>query len=148
VVAIPLPDERPKIKYFPINLLSSESIALIIGMDVYVLGYPFAPSGAALPIWKRGSIASEPHLDTGSGVFLIDSASRPGMSGSAVILRKWGERMLEDGSTLWTLGAATRLIGVYSGRLHTQDQLEAQLGMVWPVRLIEEIINGTTRDSI
>jgi hypothetical protein len=43
-------------------------------------------------------------------------------------------------------GPANKLIGVYSGRLHTQDPLEAQIGMVWPIAYIEQIIDGQLKE--
>jgi hypothetical protein len=46
------------------------------------------------------------------------------------------------------LGPPTRFIGVYSGRLHTTDFLEAQLGLVWPAALIDVIIVGGKKDDL
>ena len=42
---------------------------------------------------------------------------------------------------------ATKLIGIYSGRLYTADQTDAQLGMVWPVEDIEEVVAGKRIDD-
>jgi len=36
---------------------------------------------------------------------------------------------------------ALRFVGVYSGRFHTNDASDAQLGRVWPARLVMEIID-------
>jgi len=41
---------------------------------------------------------------------------------------------------------ANKFIGVYSGRLRTQDPLDAQTGMVWSDTYIDEIIDGGLRD--
>jgi hypothetical protein len=68
------------------------------------------------------------------------------MSGAAVILRSWGAHVKENDAVNMTAGAVTRFIGVYSGRLHTKDPLDAQIGMVWPASLISEIILGECRD--
>jgi len=148
VVAIPL--EHPKkdeFRYEPINRLPKEELSVQIGMDVFVLGYPFGNLSPGLPVWKRGSIASEPALvGIGHRYMLIDSASRPGMSGGPVILRSYGTHLTESGPSI-TTEPATRFIGLYSGRLHTKDALEAQLGMVWPRSLIEEIIDTPTLDK-
>jgi hypothetical protein len=38
-------------------------------------------------------------------------------------------------------------VGVYSGRLHTKDPTDAQIGMVWPVEDIQEIVWGQKRDA-
>ncbi len=132
---------------YPINRMPSASLAVTIGSDISILGYPYGIGPNGLPIWKRASIASEPQLAGGNGqhFILVDTASRPGMSGSPVIVRSWGASAMEDGSTA-VRGVATRLLGVYSGRLATNDPLDAQLGMVWPIDLVPEIIAGSTRD--
>ena len=94
LAAIPLPPNLQNVEYFPINNFPATALAKKVGVDVFVLGYPFEPKIPSYPIWKRGSIASEPDL-VGSVVadadhFLVDTASRPGMSGAPVILRSWG----------------------------------------------------------
>ena len=50
------------------------------------------------------------------------------------------------GEVTLTPGPANNFIGVYSGRLHTQDPLDAQIGMVWSATFIDEIIDGGLRD--
>ena len=132
---------------YPINQMPSANLAVKIGSDAFILGYPYGIGPSGLPIWKRGSIASEPLLAgaTDQRFILVDTASRPGMSGSPVIARTRGASAMEDGSTA-IMGEATRLIGVYSGRLVTNDPLDVQLGMVWPINLVSEIIAGSTRD--
>ena len=45
-----------------------------------------------------------------------------------------------------TSGPANKFIGVYSGRLRSQDPLDAQIGMVWSDTYIDEIIDGGLRD--
>ena len=62
VVAIPLVgDLVSSVHFYSINKMGSADLLVKIGMDVFVLGYPFG-SGNGLPVWKRGSIASEPDL--------------------------------------------------------------------------------------
>jgi hypothetical protein len=92
VVALPLPmsDDDPVMTMCPINTLTSPPLRIRIGMDVFILGYPFGAAPPAFPVWKRGSIASEPDLvRLTTGYYLVDTASRPGMSGAPVILRSW-----------------------------------------------------------
>jgi hypothetical protein len=79
---------------------------------------------------------------------LVDSASRPGMSGAPVIRRSWGNHMLENGNATMGTGSATRFIGVYSGRLHTNDPNDPQLARVWPRTLLDEIVQVPTRDTL
>ena len=147
VVALPFPIP-PGVDAYPINLMASEPLLTKVGMDAYVLGYPFGFGVAGLPVWKRGSIASEPDvLSPEQHYFLLDTASRPGMSGSPVIMRSWGAHLLEDGN--YNLGGpltATRFIGIYSGRLHTTDPLDAQLGIIWPEALVQDICAAQKAD--
>jgi hypothetical protein len=124
----------------------------MIGMEVFILGYPFGSNMPALPVWKRGSIASEPDMvqnyKDATGYYLVDTASRPGMSGSPVILRSWSNHILE--SSMRTTSndklPIDGIIGVYSGRLKSKQE-EAQIGLVWHVDYIEQIIDAGIRDT-
>jgi trypsin-like peptidase len=151
VVAIPLPtlDNEPTISLHPINTLRSEAdLAIRIGMDVYILGYPFGLQPPGFPVWKRGSIASEPDLTRmGAGYMLVDTASRPGMSGAPVIRRSWGMHLLENDAISADSTPQSKFVGVYSGRLHTNDPSDAQLGMVWPPEDIDNIIDCAEFDK-
>jgi hypothetical protein len=142
IALLPLsPKEEPD--WYAINKLQNLPLSVSIGQDVYILGYPFGINSSGYPIWKRASIASEPQLRTQEQPYiLVDTASRPGMSGSPVIRRSWGNHTLSTGDLLTHLGPGTRFIGVYSGRLFTKDPLDAQLGLVWPAMFIDEILAG------
>lgn len=149
VVALPLDHEdlKKSVALLPVNELAPGKLAIMVGMDVFILGYPFGSKPPALPVWKRGSIASEPDLVLPTtGYYLVDTASRPGMSGSPAILRSWSNHILE--SNMWTTSGSQlpidRIIGVYSGRLRPTD---AQIGIVWHVSYIDDIIDGAERDS-
>jgi hypothetical protein len=147
VVAIPLIGDTSAITFYPINRMGSADLVAKIGMDVFVLGYPFGPGKTGLPVWKRGSLASEPDLVPDvNNYLLVDTASRPGMSGSPVILRSFGTHVTQGNNLFMSPGPANKLIGVYSGRLHTQDPLDAQIGMVWPAIYIQQIIDGRLRE--
>jgi hypothetical protein len=151
VVALPLAISAndPDVNMYPINTIRSDAdLAVRIGMDVFILGYPFGSPPPGFPVWKRGSIASEPELTRmGTGYMLVDTASRPGMSGAPVIRRSWAFHLLENDAISADSFAQSKFIGIYSGRLHTSDKTDAQLGMVWPVDNIEEIIWGKKRDE-
>jgi hypothetical protein len=54
--------------------------------------------------------------------------------------------MFEKGDTAMRPTTETRFIGVYSGRLSTSDPLDAQLGLVWPEALVDEIASGAKRE--
>ena len=149
VVAIRLPPQPEHLNFRPINEMSFQPLKVSVGMDVFVLGYPFGFQPPGYPVWKRGSVASEPELAPFTDRYmLVDSASRPGMSGAPVIRRSWGNHMLEDGAVSMGTGSATRFIGVYSGRLHTNDPNDPQLARVWPQVLLEAIVQVATLDTV
>jgi hypothetical protein len=146
VVAIPLLRPDGEWTYRPINRLPRVQLSIQIGMDVFILGFPFGSPPPSFPIWKRGSMASEPELvRLGEKFYLVDTASRPGMSGGPVVLRSYGAHLTEGGTSI-TDEPATRFLGIYSGRLKTRDSEDAQLGRVWPESFITEIIDAHTRD--
>lgn len=146
VDAVALPIENfSDVDMHAVNTLPPTDLAVPIGGEVFILGYPFGIGPLGLPIWKRGSIASEP--DVADPYMLVDSASRQGMSGSPVILRSWNTHFMANGNVAMSGGARTKFIGIYSGRLATKDPFDAQLGIVWPAKLIDEIVAGGVRDS-
>jgi len=148
VVAVPMEAPDNEVGFHPINKIRHEPLLIRIGMDVFVLGYPFGAPPPSLPVWKRGSIASEPELASlTQNYFLIDTASRPGMSGAPVIRRSWGSHLVESGVSIAN-SPATKFLGVYSGRLVTTDPLDAQLGILWPEYLITEIIDAGVIDAL
>lgn len=148
VLPIPFRPEELTIALYPLNILANATLRINIGMDVFILGYPFKIEPPAYPVWKRGSIASEPQLARiTTDYFLVDTASRPGMSGAPVIRRSWTNHMEEPGVVALIDPPLNRFIGVYSGRLPTDHSYEAQLGLVWDASLIDEIIAGNVRDE-
>ena len=133
---------------YPLNVLADDPLAIGIGMEVFVLGFPFKIAPPAFPIWKRGSIASEPELARmTTGYMHVDTASRPGMSGAPVMRRSVGTHFLTDGSVVMDMGYKTKFLGVYSGRIPTDHPYEAQVGLVWHASYINEIIAGNVRDN-
>ncbi|HVB82922.1 MAG TPA: tyrosine-type recombinase/integrase [Candidatus Binataceae bacterium] len=148
VVALPLP-VMPGAILYPINEMASAPIGISIGMEAFILGYPFGIHVSTLPIWKQASVASEPGVAMGGQPRLyVDTASRPGMSGSPVILRSWGGYLTDTGGMVVFPGAATRFIGVSSGRIGAQDELQAQLGIVWRAEVIDQIVAAGRPGSI
>lgn len=133
----------------PMNAIKTVPLKQRIGMPLFILGFPFGRIGAGMPVWKRGSFASEPFLspDIDHRYLIVDTASRPGMSGSPVIQRVHGEVELEDNryGRPASGDGVCNFVGVYSGRFHTEDQKDAQLGRVWPKRLVEEIVTEAMR---
>lgn len=115
------------------------------GTDVFVLGYPGVNFGQ-YPVWKRASIATEPMLfDRELPYILIDTASRPGMSGSPVVTHGW-DPIPDPSMGGFSISRQLRrgFLGIYSGRFGNKE-FEAQLGIVWPSRLVHEVVSQTTR---
>jgi Trypsin-like peptidase domain len=147
VIAIPL-ENHADVDMYAVNTTPSDDLLVQVGMDVFVLGFPFGIGPGGFPIWKRGSIASEPELSPISQLhLLVDSASRPGMSGSPVIRRSWATHLLAGQNIVTGPTTATKFVGVYSGRTASKDPLDAQLGFTWPASFVPEIVSGARIDS-
>jgi hypothetical protein len=123
--------------------LKLDRLRLYPSLDVFVLGFPKGMSGGAhFPIWKRGSIATEPDIDIdGLPKLFIDTATREGMSGAPVYAQEAGYWMPEgsEQSKDAVFGKGRRFLGIYSGRVG-DDSFQAQLGIVWKPSAIEDII--------
>jgi hypothetical protein len=126
---------------------NSAQLRTAVGDDVFVVGFPEnIRTAGELPIWKRGSVASEPDLPIDNLPYLlVDTGTRSGMSGSPVVRRQ--------AAGLGTYGAGAEfslfkepmeeLFGVYSGRFGADDTT-SQLGIVWKQEVISEIIATPT----
>lgn len=127
-----------------------QKVLLLPSLDVFVLGFPIGMSGGeSFPVWKRGSIASEPELNIDNlPKLLIDTATREGMSGAPVFVQQRGYWLSEEKDSFGNFkkgqGEGRRFIGIYSGRLGP-DEFQAQLGIVWKASVIEEIIRSSTK---
>jgi hypothetical protein len=123
--------------------LKLDLIKLAPSLDVFILGFPKGMSGGGhFPIWKRGSIATEPDIDLdGLPKLLIDTATREGMSGAPVFAQRSSYWIPEDKEKPddSVFGIGRRFLGVYSGRVG-DNSFQAQLGIVWKPSAIEEVI--------
>ena len=130
--------------------------------DVFVVGYPWGISGSkgAIPIYKKGCIATDPIINfEGRPRLLIDCRTTEGMSGSPVIVSHSGIWMpdgnLTDNSVFGTID---NFLGIYSGRLYDQSIPGgstgeiSEIGVVWKKELLASItskgIQGTRLDDI
>lgn len=106
--------------------------------DVQVIGYPIGKDrGMIFPVWKRASICYEPqHQPNGLPVIYLDTATRAGMSGSPAFF----QYINQDVSTNIE-HPELAFLGVYSGRVGT-DEEKAQLGIVWRVTALMDIVNS------
>jgi hypothetical protein len=120
------------------------------GQDVFILGFPFGRiPGAPAPVWKRASVALDPALNPeGLPKMFVDTATRPGMSGSAAISMfpvTEKVRRFDDTQPVY-IGEYPAVVGVYSGR-HYPDLEKAQLGIVWKRATIEAIVRSGVTPS-
>jgi len=141
-----------------INVLAAQyDMSIEIGNEIYILGYPLGFSHFAnTPIWKRGSIASEPHSETPSSrnKIVIDGTTRSGMSGSPVVMRSKTHYATESGEIKAYLNA-TRYIGIYASRpapvaARTEDEESAgltshELGYVFKKGCVDDVITKGVR---
>ena len=126
---------------YPVNLdLRSTPILIQPAGTVSLVGFPFGhASYLGLPIWKTGTIASDPDIDyDDSPQFLVDATGRPGMSGSPVYARRVGGYLGEDGNYKIFPGAADRFVGVFAGSIDGASEI----GRVWKSSALMEIYNG------
>ena len=163
IAAIPVKIDNSNIlsnedNYYCINDVSFiNDLLLEITDDVFVVGYPYGKCSTfttdfPIPIWKRASIASE--LDISyfwdeRPVFLVDTTTKVGMSGSPVIGMPKGVIRSVDGSISLSTGSfSMQLLGIYSGRIDPEQKEDSCLGLVWKKELIDEIIDTGIQDEI
>jgi len=151
IAAFPIGKELPdNVITSCINKLEEQPIRISVGSELFVLGHPKNMGIAGLPVWKRASLASEPGIfqdHAGLRRMYIDTATREGMSGAPVIARSYGTYLDESKPTIHTFTKASRFVGLYSGRIGSESEFGAQLGIVWPRQLIETIVNKGVRDN-
>lgn len=135
VVALRLPAGRSDLLIEPYAVKQVESGSLEPAQMVSVVGFPFGErTGMGFAVWATGFVATEPDFDHGGRpVFLIDCRSRPGQSGSPVVLHHGYHAKSANsiGFVPWS-----ELLGVYSGRIND----ESDLGIVWKAHLLQELL--------
>lgn len=148
VVAIPFNDDLPETyEFIVLNEQDLETDWLPrVGDDSFIVGFPEGMTGPlATPIWKRGSLATEPKLDhEEKPMFLIDTIANKGLSGSSVIGRSSG--ILARGNSAIgfrnqsKIGTWENFIGIYSGRV-SKEGVGSQLGRVWKATVLIDIFH-------
>lgn len=108
----------------------------MVASDVFILGFPKGIRlQGTVPIWKRGSVATEPLLYAldNAPVFLVDAVTRSGMSGSPVIFL--GDKVTNRSGEVTSIRNGKQsawLMGVYAGREGVSDaEIDMALGRVW-----------------
>ena len=117
-----------------------DEVILNVGDDLLLIGYPLGIYDELnnLPIARNATIASPYSVDfNGKPQFLIDAKLHNGMSGAPVITKPSTITKSVNGTKFGGLNHF--IIGVYSGHNTALD-----LGKVWYIRLVEEIINDTS----
>jgi hypothetical protein len=126
--------------------------------NITLVGYPYGyyDKVNSLPIWKTGSVASEPKVNfDGKPLFLIDISAFPGMSGSPAFAISYGTYEMEKGGTM--VGGVRKFMGIYasmqmlnkemyleqlvhSAKHGVRDSVSLELGNVWKADLIIDTI--------
>jgi hypothetical protein len=127
-----------------------------------MIGYPhgYHDNKNHMPIWKTGSIVSEPDLDfNGKKLLVVDISAFPGMSGSPAFYVTHNGYLTKSGDMMMDMGMKMHFLGVYASMpminsdlfLEQVDQRDAykvshseslQLGNVWKASLLEDIADA------
>lgn len=160
LVLIPLPMDMMNevdFKYIDSTLVM-KNILLSPSSPVVMIGYPRGLSDSVnnLPIWKTGSLASEPEYDfNGKKIIVVDISAFPGMSGSPALFVSSSGYMTKSGGMVMMNVMAIHFLGIFASmqvfnstmyieQLQSKPSFFAsqseslQLGHVWKASLIEE----------
>ena len=141
VVAIPITGTNSIVPNIKINIYDSTSIGkikLYNSQQLFVVGFPQNFSNF-YPIWKNGTIASEPNFTSiGNSTFYIDATTRKGMSGSPVLFRNNIIIDPKEGISFLS-GVTTMLIGIYSAQ-----NFDSELGLVTRIETIYKTLLNLT----
>jgi Trypsin-like peptidase domain len=126
-----------------------------VGKDVFILGYPRGVElSGVFPIWKRGSVASEPQASISSNghkydnLIYVDALIKEGMSGAPVIVlpNKGDIFVTDDGTNVEARDNEPHFVGVYAGRDGvTQEEYEFSIGRVWKAQTVTELFIGIAK---
>ncbi|MFO3707118.1 hypothetical protein ACI6Q5_19595 [Xanthomonas codiaei] len=118
--------------------------AVEVTEELFISGYPHnIQDYYAQPVWKRATIASSVRDGWNrEPKFLVDSASKSGMSGSPVLYYSPNGRVEILGSTYQFRQDVAILAGIYVGRVAVNGEQDPQVGTVWKSTVIEEIIEA------
>lgn len=129
------------------NPISVEPPYPLVSDTVFILGYPVGLSAQGIaPVWKSGTVATEPYYTAfDKPVFLVDSLTRSGMSGSPVLSHN--NRMMSlDGEIVEWESKSPALVGIYAGREGiTGTESDMALGRVWHRHVLDDTIMKNRR---
>jgi len=171
IIALPIKFPNDAIILTQEELDLVDDIEIEAGSELFIIGFPWGfGAGDFFPIWKRGTIASEPlYKQKGIAKFYIDSYTTPGMSGSPVFAISRREmfsvdreiytkfKMVEQNkiSALDLIKdldpemfqnnnfekQCLKLVGIYSGRVILPEKKDPNIGIVWQKELIDELFS-------
>lgn len=124
-------------------MASGATVQIGVPDPVLLLGFPLRFNGGVqgLPVAVTGMIATTPGLPIDGDLprFLIDSATREGLSGAPVLFYPNGQPVLNvNGATALAQGkSGYELLGIYTGRIRE----DAQLGYVITTAAIRQLLN-------
>src|SRR5437867_278874 len=134
LVALPL-QHMGDVKFYPLDMESRKADIVVGPADpVSIVGFPFGlATQGGLPVWKTGTVASDLDINIGGKpIFLVDTTSRPGMSGSPVYAVRSGAYRSSDGSLHTAIGGSIKkFLGVYSEQIQA-----AELGGGWKAEAV------------
>ena len=124
----------------------ARDVELRIMDQAFVTGYPLSATTTpnSLPIYKSGTIASEPRVFDSEPRIYIDGKTKTGMSGSPVMVKH--RRLSELRNMNGCNDNSLDFVGIYSGRdRQERTEFEAELGIMWPYReCLIPILEATT----
>ncbi|MDD4963405.1 MAG: hypothetical protein PHI11_05725 [Gallionella sp.] len=118
--------------------------------ELFIPGYPHnIQDYYAQPVWKRATVASSVQLGWDrEPKFLVDSASKSGMSGSPVLYYN-SKGAVQIYGTRYQFGKDIAiLVGIYVGRLGVEGEADPQIGTVWNQSVIAEIIQDRCLEKL
>jgi hypothetical protein len=147
VVALPLTSTTGIAVYAYDPWSPGFNIMLEPSQRLSIIGFPFGlTAGGLFAVWIGGTVASEPAVDfDNKPLFLVDSRTRPGQSGSPVIIYGTGGTFTQaSGGTTIYAGTVEQFVGVYSGRINEQSDL----GFVWKHSTVCNVVDSGIPGSL
>jgi len=139
VIAIEVDSRVPdcsKIYRIDLEAELARDTQLAVMDQAFVTGYTLSATSTpnSLPIYKSGTIASEPRVFDSEPRIYIDGKTKTGMSGSPVMVKRRQRRDATD-EVRDAGGNTLDFVGIYSGRdRQERTEFEAELGIMWPYR--------------
>ncbi|WP_426586046.1 S1 family peptidase [Mucilaginibacter sp. R-33] len=137
IVALPLSNLPNTISLYPLDIIHhfNSDMRVLPGFPASIIGFPYGLSAAGrLAIWKTGHIASDLDVDSdGLPIFMIDATTRPGMSGSVVVVRQ--SNYVDTNGTTMVGSIGTLFTGIYSAQSNQEE-----IGYVWKPSALKLLI--------